>query len=89
MSTSMVRVSDTSKVILKELASKTGKTMQSLLEEAIEKYRRWYLLEQHNRAYASLQKNENAWKEELEERKIWDQTLRDDLEEEDHSQNES
>lgn len=89
MSSSMVRINDTSKIILKELSSKTGKTMQSILEEAVEKYRRWYLLEQHNQAYANLQEDKKAWKEELEEREVWDQTLRDDLEEEGPSQNDS
>lgn len=42
-------------------------------------WRSW-LLEENNRAYAKLAADPEKWKEELEERKLWDNTLMDDLE---------
>jgi hypothetical protein len=49
---------------------------------ALEEYRRRLFLEEANQAFAELRKDPTAWQEELEERRIWDRTLADGLEEE-------
>ena len=54
--------------------------MQVVLEEALEDYRRKELINETNKAYALLRKDKKAWKEELEERKLWECTLMDGLE---------
>jgi len=51
-----------------------------VLEKAIENYRRQSVLTQTNRAYAKLRKNSKAWDEEIKERRTWENTLPDDLE---------
>lgn len=54
--------------------------MQAVLEEALEIYRRKCFLEAANRAYAALRNDAEAWREELEERRLWEGTLADGLE---------
>jgi len=56
--------------------------MQAVLDEAIGHYQREKFLDEVNAAYARLRGNPKAWKEELAERQIWDQALRDGIERE-------
>lgn len=74
-----VRVSARTGERLREMARRTGEPMQSLLEKAVEDYRRKRFLEEANRAFAALRNNPRAWKEEAEERKAWESTLGDGL----------
>ena len=53
--------------------------MQAVLDEAVERYRRDRLLDEANAAYARLQADPDAWKEELAERQLWETTLMDGL----------
>jgi len=55
--------------------------MQSVLEQALEQYRRQQLLEATNAAYAALHTDAEAWTDLERERSDWDQTLADGLEE--------
>jgi hypothetical protein len=55
--------------------------MQSVLERALEEYRRQQLLEATNAAYAALRSNAEMWPELERERTDWDQTLADGLQE--------
>lgn len=80
MQSSTIRISNTSHNILKELAARSGESMQAILDQAIEQYRRQVFLESANQAYAALRNNSEAWQAELEERKAWDVTLADTLE---------
>lgn len=79
MSTAIVRLSRTAHQTLRDLAGRTGQSMQSLLDDAIEAYRRERLLDETNAAFAALKRDPKAWKAELEERKAWDATLVDGL----------
>ena len=56
--------------------------MQTVLKEAIDRYRREKFLEEANRAFASLRSDPGAWREEQQEREIWGHTAGDGLEEE-------
>jgi len=77
-----IRISPKSKAALRELAKRAGKPMQTILDEAIDQYSRDKFLDEVNTAYARLQADPKAWKEELVERKEWDGTLMDGLENE-------
>ena len=55
-------------------------SMEQVLDQDLEQYRRRQILEATNAAYAVLQKNPAAWAELLEERAEWDVTLIDGLE---------
>lgn len=66
--------------MLRELAANTGESMQSLLDKAIEAYRRECFLDQANEAFAALRRDPKKWKAEIEERNAWDATLANDVE---------
>jgi type II secretory pathway pseudopilin PulG len=55
--------------------------MQTVLEQALEQYRRQQLLEATNAAYAALHADPEAWTNLGHERQAWDQTLANGLEE--------
>ncbi|MEG3976942.1 hypothetical protein QT970_20300 [Microcoleus sp. herbarium8] len=78
--TSTVTIGNTFYKILAELSASSGKSIQAVLEQAIEQYRRQQFLEAANEAYIALRNNSEAWQEELEERSLWDTTLEDGLE---------
>lgn len=73
-----ISISDASKTLLQAIADKEGVSLQAILERAIEAYRRQWLLEETNVAFASLRRNPEAWAEELEERRAWESTLAED-----------
>ena len=72
-----VRIDEVSRQTLRELAERRGESMQEVLATAIEEYRRRHFLETANSAFAALRKQPRAWKQEKQERKAWDRTLRD------------
>lgn len=75
-----IRISPRSKATLRELARHEGKPMQTVLDEAIEQYRRDKFFHELDEAYARLQADPEAWAEELAERQLWEGTLMDGLE---------
>ncbi len=79
---SQVRVSETTHKALQALSSKEGKTMQDIIDKAIEDYRRKNFLEGLSQDFQALQEDPEAWKEHEEEMALWDNTLQDGLENE-------
>ncbi len=82
ISTAMVRVSEAAWRALKDLSERCGRTMQEIVDRAVEDYRRKLFLEEANRAFAALRKDSVAWQEELEERRAWDAVMADGIIEE-------
>ena len=80
MPSATVRISDTSRNILRELAAREGKSMQAVLEKAIEAYRRQRFLKEVNTAYSVLRQDHKVWAAVEKERAEWDATLGDGLE---------
>ncbi len=74
-----LRISPGSRAILKELASHERKSMQTILDEAIQRYQREKFFDDVNSSYARLKSDPEAWNEELAERQLWDHTLADGL----------
>ena len=79
--TSNVRISPRTHALLRQLAKEADESMQAILDRAIERYRRETFLRAANADYAALKRNPKAWKDEMRERKIWEQTLADGLDE--------
>ncbi|HVT42881.1 MAG TPA: toxin-antitoxin system protein [Thermoanaerobaculia bacterium] len=71
MATVAVRVSEQSYRIIRELAEQTDESLQQILADAIETYRRTRFLEQANDAFGKLRANEAMWKHEQAERALW------------------
>ena len=81
MATTTIRVSLRARDWLQELAQTSGSSMQTVLEQALEQYRRQQLLEATNAAYAALRAAPEAWANLEHERLAWEQTRADGLEE--------
>ena len=76
---SNVRISESTHAALRSLAAEGGQTMQAVLDQAVEEYRRRRFWGQVEAAASVLRKDSVAWKEELAEREAWDATLADGL----------
>jgi hypothetical protein len=74
-----VRISPRAHNLLRQLAAQEQDSMQSILEKAIEHYRREQFLLGANADFAALKENPQAWEMELQERQLWEQTLADGL----------
>jgi hypothetical protein len=85
MQSSTVRIDEETRAMLRELAEKENDSMQAILRKALEAYRRERFLDAVNVAYAALRADPKAWAEELKERKVWDVTLLDGLEEDEEA----
>jgi predicted DNA-binding protein len=77
-----VRISEEERKVVKGLSEKLGVSMTEVLNRAVEKYRKEVFLSEANKAYDRLKEKPDEWKGELEERKLWDNTLSDGLEKE-------
>ncbi|MEX0703136.1 MAG: hypothetical protein WD069_13660 [Planctomycetales bacterium] len=80
MASETVRIDPRTHAKLKELAARTGEPMTAVLERAVDAYRRREFLAECNRAYARLKADPKAWAQEEAERKEWETTLSDGLE---------
>ncbi len=82
MPSTSIRIDEQALAVLRELASRQHQPVQTVLKQAIESYRREQFLEQANAAFAALRSDPEAWREEREERELWDRTAGDGLEQE-------
>lgn len=74
-----VRITDAAHRTLKDLARGDGRSMQALLDEAVEALRRQRFLKATNEAFAALRQDSVAWATLEAERKAWDATLQDGI----------
>ena len=81
MASVTVRVAEATHQVLERLARSSGRSLQATLDEAVEAYRRRRLLDDANAAFASVRASAKTWETEEAERREWDVTLSDDLEE--------
>lgn len=84
MSTSVVRINEEAKQRLRLIAKETGESMPSVLDKAIETYRRKRFLESVNEAYLFLRQDKKAWTSFKDERDQWDNSLMDGLDPGEH-----
>ena len=73
MATTTMRVSLRARDLLQELAQTSGSSMQAVVEQALEQYRRQQLLEATNAAYAALGAAPEAGADREHERQAWEQ----------------
>ncbi|HVK10358.1 MAG TPA: hypothetical protein VM597_16445 [Gemmataceae bacterium] len=64
---------------LRELAAKTGRPVDEVLERAVEEYHRQQFWAAVDAGYAALRADPNTWDAEQAERNEWDGTLADGL----------
>lgn len=75
------RITESSRDRLARLSRQTGKSQQEVIDAALQGYERDLFLDQINDGYAALRDNPEAWKQHLQEREEWDETLLDGLDE--------
>jgi predicted transcriptional regulator len=79
---SNVRISDETHSTLRGLADLEGQTMQTVLDKAVECYRRSRFWDEVETVAGRLRGDQAAWNDELEERQAWEATLADGLDSE-------
>lgn len=72
-----LRVNESTHSVIRKLASECGESMQSIVEKAVERYKRELFLESLSQDFKKLRENKEAWDEEIEERRLWENTLLD------------
>ncbi|MGI8495872.1 MAG: toxin-antitoxin system protein [Pyrinomonadaceae bacterium] len=83
MAGTQVRVSTSTHQTLRSLSTEVGESMQTIIEQAVEQYRRRRFLEGLNQDFKALKEDTpESWQEELEERQLWDKTSLDGVENE-------
>jgi predicted transcriptional regulator len=79
MGQTTVRVTESTRALLRNLAAAEGRPMQIIIATALEAYRRERFLNAVNARYATLREDAAAWARVAEERVAWDSTLLDGL----------
>jgi hypothetical protein len=74
-----VRISPHAHELLRQLAEEEQASMQAVLDRAIERYHRESFLRAANSDFQALKGDSRAWKQEVQERQLWEQTLADGL----------
>ena len=74
-----IRIQDRTFVILKQLEEEMSTSKQSILHQALDKFQRDKIVEDINKYYEELKKDPGLWKEECEEREIWESASHDGL----------
>jgi hypothetical protein len=72
MSELTIDLSETTHKTLLQLAQTSGEDLVTIIDRAVENYRRYVFLVQADRAFAKLRQNEELWQEEIAERQMWD-----------------
>lgn len=82
MASQNVRISEASHQALQQLARLEGRSMQAVLDTALNEYRRKKFWLDTNAAFRRLSRSQRAWKQEQAERTLWESTLLDGAENE-------
>ena len=75
----LVRIDIMDKMVLDKLAAKTGESTPKLLHRAVTQLNKELFFEQMNRGYRNLRNDSEAWKSEMEDRALFENTLGDGL----------
>jgi hypothetical protein len=75
----IVRISPRAHELLRQIAAEERQSMQSVLDKALESYRREKFLRAANTDFEALKRDAKVWKEVLHEREMWERTLGDGL----------
>jgi predicted transcriptional regulator len=74
-----IRIDKGTSATLDSLAKKKGESKKDIIARAVERMRREEILEDANVGYAAMKSDPVVWREELEERALWESTLSDGL----------
>ncbi len=82
--TTTIRVTRQAYNNLKAVAEQEHASMQDMLDKLLANYETKTFFEELNRSVLAVKEQPEVWAEELDERKAWEATLSDGLEEKEH-----
>jgi hypothetical protein len=77
MSELTIDISEATHKTLLQLTQSSGDDFVTIIDRAVENYRRYVFLVQADRAFVTLRQNEELWQDEIDERQAWDMTIAD------------
>jgi hypothetical protein len=77
MLTTTIRIDKAVHNKLKDISHRMNKSMNSVIDEMVTEYRKKIFWDNVNNAFEVLQSNKMLWQEELNERKIWENSFLD------------
>lgn len=77
-----VEISEKSLEVVRHISERKGLDVSDVLDRAVEVYRRELFLEETSRSFQVLKDDPEAWREESEERALWDESLGDGVDDE-------
>ena len=77
-----VQISEKALEVVRQISEQKGLEISDVLDNAVEVYRREVFLEQTSRSFEALKEDPEAWREELEERALWETALADGVDDE-------
>lgn len=77
--TTTVRIDIETYENLKKLSEQLKQPMHKTIHEALLEYKKKILLSKTAEAFAALKRNTELWDEEIEERRMWENTLQDGI----------
>lgn len=84
MASATVRISEKARQALREISAQSGEPVQTILDRAVAEYQRKRFFEQLNADYEALRADPVAWAEYQRELALWDATLMDGLDPNEH-----
>ncbi len=82
MASTTVRISESARDTLKEVAKATGRSMSEIMEQSVRSYYEQLILDQSNAAYAEIKLEQSDWDDVLTERALLEGTILDGLDRE-------
>jgi len=77
-----VEISEKSLEVVRHISQRKGIDVSDVLDQAVEMYRRELFLEETSRSFQALKEDPEAWREESEERALWENSLSDGVDDE-------
>ena len=77
-----VQISEKALEVVRQISEQKGLEISDVLDNAVEVYRREVFLEETSRSFEALKEDPEAWREELEERALWEASLADGVDSE-------
>ena len=77
-----VEISEKSLEVVRHISQREGLGVSDVLDRAVEVYRRELFLEETSSSFQALKEDPDAWREEGEERALWENSLSDGVDDE-------
>lgn len=77
-----IRISEKALEVVRHISRQKGLDVSDVLDRAVESYRREVFLDEVSRSFQTLKEDSEAWRAEVEERSLWDNSVADGVDQE-------